>query len=55
MAEKPAQQGATVTINGKFVREQAKEAVHQFFRPITAPFEHTKPSNNAKPNRPRAS
>ena len=27
-----------VTINAEFVRDQAREAVHQFFRPITAPF-----------------
>jgi hypothetical protein len=28
-----------VTIDRKFVREQAEEAVRQFFRPLTAPFQ----------------
>jgi hypothetical protein len=37
-----------VTINGQFLREQAQEAVQQFFRPLTAPFER----KNAKHNRP---
>lgn len=28
-----------VTIDRNFVRQEAREAVKQFFRPITAPFE----------------
>jgi hypothetical protein len=28
-----------VMIDGSFVAEQAKEAVRQFFKPVTAPFE----------------
>jgi len=35
--EKPAE--PQVVIDGRFVRDQAREAIHQFFRPITAPFE----------------
>ncbi|MDQ2861042.1 MAG: hypothetical protein M3T55_10040 [Pseudomonadota bacterium] len=31
---------ARVTIDGDFLREQARDAVHQFFRPITAPFQN---------------
>jgi len=34
--------GHRVTIDSAFLREQASDAVRQFFRPITAPFEHAK-------------
>ena len=34
-----AQSGQYVTIDRNFVRNEAREAVRQFFRPITAPFE----------------
>jgi hypothetical protein len=33
-----AQPDTRVTIDGKFIRDQARDAVHQFFRPITDPF-----------------
>jgi hypothetical protein len=36
---KPADLERQVTINGKFVRDNAREALHRFFRPLTAPFE----------------
>ena len=39
---KPSRPDNRVTINVEFIREQARDAVHQFFRPITAPFEHAK-------------
>lgn len=37
-----------VTIDMSFVRDQARDAVHQFFRPLIAPFEHTASSADEK-------
>jgi hypothetical protein len=35
-----------VALNVDFVRDQAREAVHQFFRPITAPFRPEREGNS---------
>ena len=40
-----------VTINGGFLREQTREAVQQFFRPLIAPFEKGAPSPKDAPKR----
>lgn len=54
-----AETGRYVTIDRNFVRNEAREAVRQFFRPITAPFEavretRVEPTQVTRPNaRPR--
>ena len=37
--DRSAETGLYVTIDRNFVRQEAREAVRQFFRPLTAPFE----------------
>ncbi len=39
--------GESVVIDGEFVRQQAKAAVTQFFKPITAAFERSEPHASA--------
>lgn len=43
--------GRYVTIDGAFIRNEAREAVRQFFRPITAPFEMARPGLNQTESR----
>ncbi len=41
----------TVVLDGKFIRREATEAVHTFFRPVIGTFELVREASN--PNKPR--